>query len=213
MNMKLVVTEIFYSLQGEGPFTGRPSIFIRLGGCIDPLCPWCDTEYAWHEFSEMGIDEVIAHIQQYVCRSVVITGGEPFLQWDSGLEVLHGKLVGYGYKIFYETSGKVEIPHLEDAIIIMSPKYIEEQWHLPLENISRAHYYKFVADSEASLYEIDQLVKCNAIANDKVYIMPLGKGRDEQLKRMEMVFSFCRDNGYSMSARLQVLVFNNKRGV
>jgi 7-carboxy-7-deazaguanine synthase len=211
--MKMVVTEIFYSLQGEGPFIGLPSVFIRLGGCIEPLCPWCDTEYAWHEFSEMGIDEIIAEMNRYDCRNVVITGGEPFLQWEIGLKDLHEKLVGSGYCLSYETSGKIDIPALEDATIVMSPKNIGGQWHLPLGNILNAHYYKFVADDAAALAEIDRFVKDHAITKDRVFIMPQGKTRAEQLKRMETTFSFCREHGYRMTPRLHILIFDDKRGV
>jgi 7-carboxy-7-deazaguanine synthase len=211
--MKLVVSEIFYSLQGEGPFIGSPSVFIRLGGCIDPLCPWCDTEYAWHEFSEMGNDEIIAAMNRYDCRDVVITGGEPFLQWETGLKDLHEELVRSGYCLSYETSGKVDIPALIDATIVMSPKYIEGKWHLPLGNIVKAHYYKFVADTDTSLYEIDRFVKDHAITKDRVFIMPQGKTRLEQIKRMTTVFSFCKEHGYRMTPRLHVLIFDDKRGV
>jgi 7-carboxy-7-deazaguanine synthase len=211
--MKLVVTEIFYSLQGEGPFMGLPSVFIRLGGCIGPLCPWCDTEYAWHEFSEMGTDEIIAEMNLYDCRNVVITGGEPFLQWETGLIDLHEELVRSGYCLSYETSGKVDIPGLVDATIIMSPKNIEGQWHLPLGNIGNAHYFKFVADDAAALGEIDRFVKDHSITKDRVFIMPQGKTRAEQLKRMKIIFSFCREHGYRMTPRLHVLIFDDKRGV
>jgi 7-carboxy-7-deazaguanine synthase len=211
--MKLVVTEIFYSLQGEGPFMGLPSVFIRLGGCIDPLCPWCDTEYAWHEFSEMGTNEIIAEMNRYDCRNVVITGGEPFLQWETGLKDLHEELVRSGYSLSYETSGKVDIPVLVDATIVMSPKYIEGKWHLPLENIGNAHYFKFVADDAAALGEIDRFVKDHAITKDRVFIMPQGKTRAEQLERMTTIFSFCREHGYRMTPRLHVLIFDDKRGV
>ena len=211
--MRLVVTEIFYSLQGEGPFIGLPAIFIRLGGCIEPLCPWCDTEYAWHEYTEMGTDEIFSQMNNYACRDVVITGGEPFLQWESGLKDLHYGLVKSGYRIFYETSGKVDIPNLDDAIVVMSPKYIDGKWHLPLGNIGKAHYFKFVADTAESLSEIEEFVKEHAIAREQVLIMPLGKTRQDQLKRMEMVFAFCRVHGYRMTPRLHVLIFDDKRGV
>jgi 7-carboxy-7-deazaguanine synthase len=211
--MKLVVTEIFYSIQGEGPFIGLPSVFIRLGGCIDPLCPWCDTEYAWHEFNEMGSDEIMVEVNRYACKDMVITGGEPFLQWEFGLKYLHCELVKSGYRIFYETSGKVDIPDLADATIIMSPKYIEGQWHLPLGNILKAHFYKFVADDGATLAEIDRFVKDHAIPKDRVLIMPQGKTRAEQLGRMTTIFTFCREHGYRMTPRLQVLIFDDKRGV
>ncbi|MGB4110545.1 MAG: 7-carboxy-7-deazaguanine synthase QueE, partial [Desulfomonilia bacterium] len=42
----MLISEIFSSLQGEGPWTGLPAVFIRLAGCVEPLCPWCDTSHA-----------------------------------------------------------------------------------------------------------------------------------------------------------------------
>jgi 7-carboxy-7-deazaguanine synthase len=161
----------------------------------------------------MGINEIIAEMNRYDCRNVVITGGEPFLQWTTGLKDLHEELVRSGYCLSYETSGKIDIPALEDATIVMSPKYIEGKWHLPLENIPKAHYYKFVAEDAEGLGEIDRFVKDHAISKDRVFIMPQGMTRAEQFNRMGPVFSFCRDNGYIMSPRLHVLIFDNKRGV
>lgn len=211
--MNLVVTEIFYTLQGEGPFIGYPSVFIRLGGCIEPFCPWCDTEYAWHEFTELGTDEIMTEIRHYSCKDVVITGGEPLLQWESGLRDLHKKLVLSGYRIFYETSGKAGIPSITDATVILSPKYIDWKWHILQSDIQRADYLKFVAEDEASLEEIHRLIQECSIPNDIIYIMPQGKTRHEQLSRMEPVFTFCREYGYRMTPRLHVLVFDNKRGI
>jgi 7-carboxy-7-deazaguanine synthase len=161
----------------------------------------------------MGSDEIIVEVNRYACKDVVITGGEPFLQWELGLKDLHCELVKSGYRIFYETSGKVDIPGLVDATIVMSPKNIEGHWHLPLGNIGNAHYFKFVADDASELCEIDRFVKDHAIAKDRVFIMPQGKTRVEQLKRMETVFSFCREHGYRMTPRLHVLIFDAKRGV
>ena len=212
-DMRLIVTEIFHSLQGEGPFIGLPSVFVRLGGCIEPLCPWCDTRYAWHEFEEMGNGEIMAAIRRHACRNVVVTGGEPFLQWVSGLENLHDELAGEGYRIYYETSGKVEIPSLGDAAVIMSPKHIEGEWHIAAGNLTRAQYFKFVADDEESLQAIDRFVKDNGLAREQVYIMPMGVTRREQCERMELIFSFCRDKGYWMTPRLHVLIFDDRRGV
>jgi 7-carboxy-7-deazaguanine synthase len=207
------VTEIFHSLQGEGPLMGEPSVFIRLGGCIEPYCPWCDTQYAWHEYAEMDPGEIIREVSRYDCRDVVITGGEPFLQWESGLITLHGELAGKGCRILYETSGKAGIPVLSDATIVLSPKNIKGKWQLALENLDRAHYFKFVASDIKSLEEIDLFVQVNAIPKQKVYIMPMGATREEQLGRMEMVFTFCATHGYRMSPRLHILVFGEKRGV
>lgn len=209
----MLVSEIFYSLQGEGPRVGEPSVFIRLGGCIEPYCPWCDTAYALHEYAEMGIPEIIREAISYACREVVITGGEPFLQWETGLRSLHEELSSMGFRLSYETSGKAGIPELQETCIILSPKNIRGEWLIDRGILGRASYFKFVAEDSASLKEIDAFVQGNALSGKKVYIMPMGGTRNEQIQRMEMVFCFCRDRGYNMTPRLHVLSFDTRRGV
>lgn len=211
--MNLVITEIFHSLQGEGPLIGTPSVFIRLGGCIEPLCPWCDTAYAWHDFSEMDILEVIREVERYTCRDVVITGGEPLLQWDAGLSALHEQLARKGFRMFYETSGKAGIPDIHNATIVLSPKHLEGTWQVDRDTLMKADWLKFVAFDQASLEEIDRFVNENALKKDTVFIMPAGRTREEQLALMGPVFSFCLDRGYRMTPRLHVLVFDDRRGV
>ena len=80
----LLVHSIFHTLQGEGPFTGVPAVFIRLGGC-NLQCPGCDTEYS-EGIALMTIEEIFAKITEVVNGAktdlVVITGGEPFLRND-----------------------------------------------------------------------------------------------------------------------------------
>ena len=75
--MKLLVNEIFYSLQGEGGRTGKPSIFIRLSKC-NLRCSFCDTEFDTGE--EMTLEEILNEINQYGCKWIIWTGGEPTLQ-------------------------------------------------------------------------------------------------------------------------------------
>lgn len=211
--MELNITEIFHSLQGEGPLIGLPSVFVRLGGCIEPLCPWCDTPYAWHEYSGMHIEHILRAVDSYRCGTVVITGGEPFLQWATGLETLHQRLLDRGYRVLYETSGKAGIPELQGATVVLSPKRIGGAWHVSGETLKKADALKFVADDRASMAEIDRFVDEHAIDRDKVFIMPMGASRNEQMKRMEEVFAFCRNSGYRMSPRLHILVFDDLRGV
>jgi 7-carboxy-7-deazaguanine synthase len=211
--MNLVVTEIFHSLQGEGPLLGIPSVFIRLGGCIEPLCPWCDTPYAWHDFSEMGPDEILQKVAQYGCREVVVTGGEPFLQWETGLKDLHGRLLDGGYRLVYETSGKAGVPDPPGAVVVLSPKHIGGTWHVSQTNLQRADWFKFVADDEASMEEICRFVEANTLPAEKVFIMPMGSTRADQMQRMEAVFAFCRAHGYRMTPRLHVLIFDDRQGV
>lgn len=112
------VNEIFYSLQGEGRFTGHPAVFIRLSGC-NLACPFCDTSH--HEGREMASEEIIAEIEQYPARHVVLTGGEPGLQLTKEfVEELHRN----GYFVQVETNGTVAIPQNIDWITC-SPKAAE----------------------------------------------------------------------------------------
>ena len=207
------ITEIFYSLQGEGPLLGLPAVFIRLSGCMEPYCPWCDTKYALYESTEMTIDQIIEKLDDYPCNTVVITGGEPFMQWDEGLSDLHTELIRKGCAIQYETSGKTALPRIEDAVVVCSPKFIENKWWFDLSNLGKVHYYKFLASDQPSFREIEAFIQGHPILREQVYIMPMGETRDEQLSIMETVFTFCRDKGYRMTPRLHILSFDNVRGV
>ena len=75
----LKINEIFYSIQGESSFNGMPCIFIRLTYC-NLRCSYCDTEYAFYEGQNMSIQDIIHEIQQYDCKLVEVTGGEPLMQ-------------------------------------------------------------------------------------------------------------------------------------
>lgn len=79
---KYRVNEIFYSLQGEGVLTGTPAVFIRLSGC-NLKCPFCDTDFA--SYTEMTAGEIAKEVYKLSpadCRWIVVTGGEPTLQYD-----------------------------------------------------------------------------------------------------------------------------------
>ena len=75
----LQVSEIFYSIQGEGVSCGRATAFIRLGGCTLG-CQWCDTKYTWRGGPVWEESDILETIQQFPARRVVVTGGEPFEQ-------------------------------------------------------------------------------------------------------------------------------------
>lgn len=129
----LILNEIFYTIQGEGINTGKPSIFIRLAKC-NLQCIWCDTKYTWlyneksliklktiakekslfiHDLKiyhkkieavKTSIDDIIAEIRSYNCTHLVITGGEPLLQKASIIKLLE-KLPNYSIEI--ETNGTI----------------------------------------------------------------------------------------------------------
>ncbi|HDP25776.1 MAG TPA: 7-carboxy-7-deazaguanine synthase QueE [Deltaproteobacteria bacterium] len=207
------VAEIFYSLQGEGPFLGIPAIFLRLSGCKKPYCPWCDTPSAWDTFTEMAPVDICARAADFPAGLVVITGGEPFLQWNEGLSELHTMLLEKGYELHYETSGKLPIPDVRDAYVVCSPKFIEGSWIYERSNTPRVDCFKFIAWSRESLDAIDSFISRHALAREKICVMPLGATREDQLSTMELVFTHCRDKGYRMSPRLHILTFDTRGGV
>ena len=207
----LEVTEIFYSLQGEGPFSGQPAVFVRLSGCIEPLCPWCDTMYACGTGYSMSPDAAYRKIANFNTQLIVITGGEPFLQWHGGLKQLEKRLLDQGYRIQYETSGKIEIPGDTKGFSVCSPKFLDSRWMFEEINLMRAEVFKFVVDNDFDI--IKAFVRRHDISPELVFIMPKGTSREEQLSKFESTWGFCLENGFRFSPRLHVLTFNNKRGV
>ncbi|MEM1582972.1 MAG: 7-carboxy-7-deazaguanine synthase QueE, partial [Candidatus Bathyarchaeia archaeon] len=81
------ISEIFFSIEGEGIEIGRPEVFVRLSGC-NLRCSWCDTKYALKNGKEMSIEEIIQEIGKYPCKNISITGGEPLLQRKELLELV-----------------------------------------------------------------------------------------------------------------------------
>ena len=111
------VSEIFYSIEGEGIEIGRPEIFVRLAGC-NLRCEWCDTKYALENGKEMELREVVDEIKRLSCQSVSITGGEPLLQSKELTELGHW-LKKSGYWIQLNTNGTIfnqEIFEMVDLI-------------------------------------------------------------------------------------------------
>lgn len=109
------INEIFYSLQGEGYYTGTAAVFLRFSGC-NRCCSFCDTEHQL--FTEMSLDEIINVVSEYKARHIVITGGEPTLQLD---DALIRALKSAGFYIQIETNGSLPVPSGVDWITC-SPK-------------------------------------------------------------------------------------------
>lgn len=144
------VNEIFYSVQGEGRYTGTPAVFVRFAGC-NLNCWFCDTEF--HSFTEMSEDEIVAEASKYTSRYVVITGGEPTLQLTASLTA---KLHTAGFFIMLETNGTRALPEgCEVDWITCSPKLKEPSPSVvyPL-NIQRIDELKVVY--EGAMQNMDQ---------------------------------------------------------
>jgi len=124
--LSLWVQEVFYTLQGEGPFVGRPSVFVRLGGC-NLACYFCDTDFESSTWKP-DIDELLMRIQdelrgapQADCKLVVLTGGEPLRQ---NIVPLVTALISMGMTVQLETNGTLyqELPWCEQIHVVCSPK-------------------------------------------------------------------------------------------
>jgi 7-carboxy-7-deazaguanine synthase len=98
----LTINEIFYSVQGESTYAGRPCVFVRLTAC-DLRCSWCDTPYAFHEGTKQSVERVLAEVDAYRCPLVEVTGGEPLLQAD--VYPLMEGLLARGRTVLLETGG------------------------------------------------------------------------------------------------------------
>lgn len=129
-NGDLEVNSIFYTIQGEGPFAGRPAVFIRLAGC-NLQCPFCDTEYT--KRTKMASSEIVNTVKQKLSEYkvepgtsqynsktlVVITGGEPFRQ---SLRILTDLLILDNFTVQIETNGTLYQELDEKVWIVCSPK-------------------------------------------------------------------------------------------
>lgn len=109
------INEIFYSLQGEGFHTGTPAVFVRFSGC-NLKCSFCDTQH--EEGVLLSDEEIIAQVNSYPCRMVILTGGEPGLWID---EQLIEKLHEAGKYVAIETNGTCVLPENIDWVTC-SPK-------------------------------------------------------------------------------------------
>ncbi len=226
----MVINEIFYSLQGEGFLAGIPSVFVRLAGC--PLrCRWCDTKYAWTEEAgeDYRIEEIVQTIQRWTCKFIVITGGEPMT--NSDLAELVRKLKELKKHITIETAGTTFIADMPCDLMSISPKLSNSTPDEPelaethealrldvavLRNLIDNYEYqlKFVVDSQNDLAEIQQTIeKLGSVDSEKVMLMPQAAARDELLVKSPMVAEMCKRTGFAFCQRLQVLLWNNKRGM
>ena len=111
--VRLKIYEIFYSIQGESTFAGRPCVLVRLTGC-QMRCSWCDTEYAFHGGAWMSLDEVLAKVAAFGCPLVEVTGGEPLLQ-PACLPLLTA-LCDAGYEVLLETGGGLDIAPVDPRV-------------------------------------------------------------------------------------------------
>ena len=152
------IVEIFYSIQGEGKFSGYPCVFVRLHGCnLD--CSFCDEPLHKGSFESKTSKELIEQIKKYPTKQVVITGGEPSLNnINKFIDALHVE----GYYVAIETNG-YRFEHIKNADwITYSPK----DWNsLHVEGFSE---YKFVVGVDS---DIEKIISINS--KKPIFIQPI----------------------------------------
>lgn len=134
----LQLAEIFYSIQGEGAFTGTPAVFVRLAGC-NLSCDFCDTDYSLKFFA--SVDDVVARVREIGsdCPMVILTGGEPLAQRET-LELIRA-LQRNGRRVHIESNGTIYTELPADVWLCVSPKE-----RVDPRMIARANELKLIVD-------------------------------------------------------------------
>jgi 7-carboxy-7-deazaguanine synthase len=225
------IAEIYKSIQGEGLLTGTPSVFIRASGC-NLRCWFCDTPYAsWQpEGQDYAVDEIIAEVEEWDVKHVVITGGEPMLFAE--MIPLCRELKRRGRHITIETAGTLYLPAACDLMSI-SPKLASsgpdperhahwarrhERQRLQREVLMRlmAEYdyqLKFVIDRVDDVAEVDAMIATLAgVTADRVLLMPQGRTMEEMASRSLWLAELCHERGWALCPRRQLEWFGPVRG-
>jgi len=208
--MKMKISEIFQAIQGEGPEMGKPTIFVRFSGC-NLNCKFCDTKYHKNG-KEMNEEDVINEIKKHSIKNITFTGGEPLLQEYDIDRIINN--LGWKYNYSIETNGTlISMLYPGYDVMVISPKKnnINNECINLYKNWKNT-YFKFVYENKNDLWW-EKLIEKYEIDKKKIYIMPEGATREEQLNKMSEVIEYCIQKGYKFSPRIHVLTYNKKRGV
>lgn len=193
MRAAFPINEIFYSLQGEGYWSGRAAVFIRFSGC-NLSCPFCDTNH--RDCLMMSLDEIINEISKYLSCFVILTGGEPSLFVNDELvDALHDK----GYFISIETNGTHEIKSNIDWITL-SPKDTFVNNGKPV--LTRCNELKVIFTGKSRQPSYDY------IHADWRYIQPCDVSDNKENKRItSAAVEWCKSHpGWRLSVQIHKLL-------
>lgn len=225
------ISEIFHSVQGEGRFTGTPSVFIRTSGC-NLRCWFCDTRYAsWEpEGDSWTIETIVGEVTKWPSTHVVITGGEPMIFEELGQ--LCQELRRQQRHITIETAGTIH-RDLECDLWSISPKlsnstpidYASAEWvkqHDKRRNrpdVVRSlmalgdYQLKFVVGSILDAAEVLEYLKdLGDWDRDRVMLMPRGTTAEDLRLQSTWLTSWCRDHDLRLCDRAHIYWFGNRRG-
>jgi 7-carboxy-7-deazaguanine synthase len=211
------ISEIFETLQGEGSFTGQPSVFIRLQGC--PVgCSWCDTKHTWEvkpdkqipindllaeseeteSWSDLSVEEILAlyKAQGYKAKHVVITGGEPSM-YD--LVPLCQALEAYGLTTQIETSGTFEVNTTDNCWVTVSPKVnMKGGYKILAQAMERANEIKHPVATEQHVDDLKALLAEFNVSHKQVYLQPIS----QKQRATELAIRTCIENDWRLSVQV-----------
>jgi 7-carboxy-7-deazaguanine synthase len=227
----LKISEIFYSIQGEGILVGVPSVFVRTSGC-NLRCAWCDTPYtSWEpEGEDLAVEEILARVARFRAHYVVVTGGEPMIA--PGIAPLTEALRQMRMHVTVETAGTVFAP-VDCHLMSISPKLSNStpferdggRWAAQhdrarirpdvLKRLMAAYEYqlKFVIAAEDDIAEVKSLVLLLQANPQRVVLMPEGTDPEVLRERAAWLVELCKQEGYRFTPRLHVDLYGNRRGV
>jgi 7-carboxy-7-deazaguanine synthase len=224
------ISEIFYSVQGEGSLVGVPSVFVRTSGC-NLRCVWCDTPYtSWApEGEERTVASIVEEVRRHPAAHVVVTGGEPMIAPE--IAELTERLREAGLHITIETAGTV-FQSVACDLMSISPKLANStpsereggRWAAQherlrmrpdvLARLTEAYNYqlKFVVMRPEDLPEIADVVQQAGADRRNVILMPEGIDADVLRERSLWLVEICKREGLRFSPRLHVDLYGNRRG-
>ena len=230
----MLISEIFYSIQGEGELTGVPSVFVRTSGC-NLRCAWCDTPYAsWNpEGEQRTIDSIVAEVQGHsTARHVVLTGGEPMIAKE--ISTLASELKMLGYHITIETAATLPPEGIACDLASLSPKLLNSapdgtqhatwrkkheatRWRPDAVRAWLDGYgwqFKFVVAAPADVDELEGMLASlgRDIPRHKVLLMPEATSLETMRERAHWLGETCKARGYRYAHRLHIELYGNRRG-
>ena len=211
------INELFETIQGEGSFTGQPSIFIRLQGC-PVACSWCDTKHTWEidlekqisavdmlakaqetdPWASLSVDQILSVIKdkEFRAKHIVITGGEPCMV---DLIPLCNMFEQQGYSCQVETSGTFEVLVSEKCWVTLSPKVnMKGGYEILNSAMLRANEIKHPVATEQHVDDLKLLLAKHQIKTTPVYLQPISQKK----RATELAIETCIENNWRLSVQV-----------
>jgi 7-carboxy-7-deazaguanine synthase len=215
------LSEIFLSLQGEGPSAGTPAHFVRLQGC-DVGCHWCDTKYSWEaEGGEaMSLESALERARSLgEAPLLVVTGGEPLEH--PGLVALLERGLEHWDRVEVETSGIAAPPLSRERLFYnvspklpsATPRWSETWQHARAWIEEPRATFKIVVGDPPDLNDALRSIAEHGLPRARVMLMPEGLTPERLRDRAVTLAEACKRHGLRLSPRLHIWMWGARRGV